>query len=386
MLLDDFFRQGRNLCRLVQAQDFPRLAEANLSVCQILHRFFRQSQQTHVVRHRLSRHSNPRANLLLGQIKFFAQQPESFRLFQTIQVLSLQVFDDGHLGGLLLGDPPHDRRHRFFSRHLRRPAAPLAQNQYIAPCFFRRTHHHGLHHSIHANGIGQLLEQLLIKQIPRLIRILVNMIKGDVAHHIRRHTPRLHLRNHSTRGLVWGGHCGPPDSFVLNRCFGMTCRPRLRITSNHRCRRSLRRRPAARAHSLSPVIPNEVRNPMVRRSPAGMNRSFNSDTSRTTRIHSSRSTTCDHPRAGKQRFQPAPQGAPLLGFFLVLGSIRRLFPQSTNPAAHLLSRSRSRSSHSVRSLQANHFDAHRGTARLSDSAILSEAKDLCHPRNLHRLH
>jgi len=130
---------------------------------------------------------------------------------------------------------------------------------------------------------------------------------------------------------------------------------------------------------------------MVRRRSAAMNRSFNSDTSTTTRIHGNGSTACDHARAGKQRFQAAPQRAPLLAFFLVLGNIRRLFPRSTNRAAQLLSRSRSSSSHSVRSLQANHFDAHAGTVHLAESAILtsnsvilSEAKDLCQPRNCHR--
>ena len=129
---------------------------------------------------------------------------------------------------------------------------------------------------------------------------------------------------------------------------------------------------------------------MLGRSTAGMNRSVNSDTSSTTPVPSSRSAACDHPRAGKQRFQSAPQRAPLLGFFLVLRNIRRFFPRSTDRAAQLLRRSRSRSSHSVRSLPANHFDAHVGTADLSDSAmqtsdsvILSEAEDLCHPRNFH---
>ena len=81
---------------------------------------------------------------------------------------------------------------------------PLAQNQNVAPVFFRWTHQNRLHHAIRLDRISQLLQSVVILYIPRLKRILIDIRNRQIDHQIRWH-PRLRLRINSD-GLV--GCCG----------------------------------------------------------------------------------------------------------------------------------------------------------------------------------
>ena len=132
-------------------------------------------------------------------MKNLAQLSKGVRLFQAIQILPLQVLDNGHLRRLLVGDLAHDRRNRLFARELGRAAAPLAEDQNITS-ILARTHHDRLHYPIGADGFRQLLQHLRVKPIARLIRILLDIVEPNRQHQVSRRRPcrlRLNLRQNN---------------------------------------------------------------------------------------------------------------------------------------------------------------------------------------------
>src|SRR5207245_1223931 len=77
---------------------------------------------------------------------------------------------------LLVRDAAHDRGDRRLSRQLRCPAAPLPENE-DKTSGWRCPDHDRLHDSVRADRIRQLLQRLIVEVLPRLIRVLVDLIE-----------------------------------------------------------------------------------------------------------------------------------------------------------------------------------------------------------------
>jgi hypothetical protein len=109
----------------------------------------------------------------MGQREFVDQPLQRARLFERIQILTLDVFDQGHRDGRLVRDAADDRRDFGEARHLRSAPTPLAGNDLVVLrpahswrgcCAGRgnvdRTHDNGLNDTLGFDRIRQLLQRL----------------------------------------------------------------------------------------------------------------------------------------------------------------------------------------------------------------------------------
>src|SRR5260370_42114902 len=95
--------------RLFQAQEPGRIANR----CSILSGFCR--------------------NLFLGQVKFICQTFVGARLFDRVEVLALNIFDQGYLERRLIANLTDDRGHSAQAGSLRRAPSTLAAENLLTP-------------------------------------------------------------------------------------------------------------------------------------------------------------------------------------------------------------------------------------------------------------
>src|ERR1022692_1611230 len=301
VLGDHFFRNLLDVLFVLQPQNLSSIAKAKPVLQHVAHHLLWKPQQPHVIRNRFPRHSDPVRNLRLRQVKLRAQHPERLRLLDAVQILPRHVLQHRHLRRLLRRKPTHQRWDRVLPRHLRSPQPPLAENKDVTPFLFSRTHHHWLHHPMFLNRVPKLLQHLLIKHIPSLVRILLNQLNGNIRHHVGWHSlsPNRdnfgHLLVWHWLGdcrLVWGGRCCPP---CLDR------RRSRRFQSAHH-------RPVAPLipPPKSLVIPNKVRNLLL----AAVTTALDGTTTTARRRH--------NPRPRQQRLQSPTQSPPVLHLLLFL--------------------------------------------------------------------
>jgi hypothetical protein len=81
-------------------------------------------------------------HLLLGHVELAGEAVEGAGLLHGIQVGALQVFDDGDLHRLLVGDLAQDGRNRRFAGALRGHPAPLSGDE-LKAAVGQRAHQHG---------------------------------------------------------------------------------------------------------------------------------------------------------------------------------------------------------------------------------------------------
>ena len=105
----------------------------------------------------------------LLQAEFIDQAQIGFRLFDRIEIVALDVFDDGELELLLFGRIPYDDRDGLESDPLGRLETPLAGNELIALAF--ATDDERLQDPVFFDRQGKLLELGIIEVEARLVRI-----------------------------------------------------------------------------------------------------------------------------------------------------------------------------------------------------------------------
>jgi hypothetical protein len=81
------------------------------------------------------------------QAKLLLQPPERIGSLDRVQILTLDILDDGPLGGRLVIDIPNKGRHPFKPGRGRRTPTPLAGDQLEPPIGASGSHDDGLHHS-----------------------------------------------------------------------------------------------------------------------------------------------------------------------------------------------------------------------------------------------
>jgi len=85
---------------------------------------------------------------------------QALRLFQRIQVFALDVLDECHRGGRLVGHVAHQHRHAVQPGQARRAKAPFAGNDFVlarvCPCA-EAAHQDRLHDALRLDAFGQLV-------------------------------------------------------------------------------------------------------------------------------------------------------------------------------------------------------------------------------------
>ena len=111
-------------------------------------------------------------------MKFLNQPIESLRLFYGIEILALQIFDEGDFHGFFIWDVLNDDGYAMHGHELSRSPATLAGEQLKtrpAPADDKRLDNSGA-----ANGLRQFVESGLGEACPRLIGARVNQIDIDL--------------------------------------------------------------------------------------------------------------------------------------------------------------------------------------------------------------
>src|SRR6185369_16017859 len=168
-----------------QSQKNARLAEAKLAAGKVALNWLGEFENTRVVGHRLARDSYALTDLLLSQAKVAAEPCISLGLFQAVEILALQVFDDGHLGGMLIRDAADNGRNCGLASNARCTATALAKDQDVT-AISPRAHDDGLDHTSGFDRRGQLGQGSFIELPASLIRVLSNQIEIELHDSVRR--------------------------------------------------------------------------------------------------------------------------------------------------------------------------------------------------------
>ena len=84
------------------------------------------------------------------------------RLFQRVEVFALDVFDQRHGGGGLVGHVAHQHGHAVQPRQPRRTKAPLARDDFVLArvlSVHQTAHQNRLHDALGLDGFGQLIQR-----------------------------------------------------------------------------------------------------------------------------------------------------------------------------------------------------------------------------------
>ncbi len=108
-----------------------------------------------------------------------ARKPlEGARLLHRVQVGALQIFDDGDLHRLLVGDLAQNGGNRRLAGNLRGAPAALAGDELEAAAR-QRTNQDRLHHSVGGDGGSQLGQLLFVHLRPRLEGVAVDLVERE---------------------------------------------------------------------------------------------------------------------------------------------------------------------------------------------------------------
>ena len=104
----------------------------------------------------------------MGVLEFVEQAADCLGFFERIEVLALNVLDQGHGKRILVGDVAQHDRHLIESGHPGGPKAALARDDLVAigP---ERAHDDRLHQSVLADRCSKLLKRAFIHARARLI-------------------------------------------------------------------------------------------------------------------------------------------------------------------------------------------------------------------------
>ena len=92
---------------------------------------FGEGKQAQRISNRGSVLSYGLGDLLMGQSKIIDELSVAFRLFDGVEVLALEVFDEGEREQLLVGNVPNDGGNRSPTQSSRCPKTPLARNEFV---------------------------------------------------------------------------------------------------------------------------------------------------------------------------------------------------------------------------------------------------------------
>ncbi len=137
-----------------------------------------QAQEAEGVRDRGAVAAHAARDLLLGEAELVLQPVEGLRLLDGVELLPLDVLDEGQLEELLVGDVAHGDRDGGEAGRLRRPQAPLPRDDLVA--LAPPPHEDRLHDAALADRCGELGEPGGVDGRARLERVRVEGPDGDL--------------------------------------------------------------------------------------------------------------------------------------------------------------------------------------------------------------
>ena len=160
----------------------------------------RQVEQAQQVRHRRARAADGLRSLLVRELEFADQARERERLLERVQVLALDVLDEGERDGVLVVDAPQHRRDLVQARHLRGAPAALAGDDLVALRLARRrradrAHDDRLDDALGLDRVREVRERFLAHVHARLVLAARQEVHGDLQELLaRRRRARLRPR------------------------------------------------------------------------------------------------------------------------------------------------------------------------------------------------
>jgi hypothetical protein len=100
------------------------------------------------------------------------QALQALGFFQRVEVFALDVLDERHGGGGLVGHVAHQHGHAVQPRQARRAKAPLARNDFVLArvlALDQAAHQNRLHDALGLDGFGQLVQRALVHARARLV-------------------------------------------------------------------------------------------------------------------------------------------------------------------------------------------------------------------------
>ena len=143
------------------------MAGGDVSVSGKLSHLFGQAEETDGVRDGRTGTADAGRGLLLCKTIPGDEQLQAFRLFDGVQVFTLQVFDEGDLHRLLIGHFPDDDGNRGEAHHAGRSPPAFTGNQLIG-AIVHGPDQHGLEDAVGFDGLRQLLQSLLVEGLTGL--------------------------------------------------------------------------------------------------------------------------------------------------------------------------------------------------------------------------
>ena len=107
-------------------------------------------------------------HLILGKTAAVNQRLQPLRFLNGIQILTLQVLNNGDLHGLHIGQFPDHHRHLSQSGDAAGSVSPLTGYQLI-PAAGQGPHQKGLQHAVLANTLRQFLQRRFVKGLSGLL-------------------------------------------------------------------------------------------------------------------------------------------------------------------------------------------------------------------------
>ena len=138
-----------------------------------------QVKETECVGDRASVHAHTLCDLLVAQAELVDEPPKRLGLLHRVEVLALEVLDDGPLGKLTIIQVPHNGGHSVEPGQLRSPPATLTGNELVTAGRIRPDHNR-LHQAVLSNGLSQTCQLVLIDGLSRLIGAGTNRVDPEV--------------------------------------------------------------------------------------------------------------------------------------------------------------------------------------------------------------
>jgi hypothetical protein len=117
-------------------------------------------------------------DLLLREVKFVGKALEGVRLLDGIEILALEVLDEGHLHRHTLGYVADDDGHSMHLSALRGTPAALACNQLITLALLADDER--LHDAAGTDGLSEFIERVFAEARARLIRARIDQVNVGV--------------------------------------------------------------------------------------------------------------------------------------------------------------------------------------------------------------
>ncbi|MNM93953.1 hypothetical protein D3C81_1063410 [compost metagenome] len=138
-----------------------------------------QVQQAQQVRHRAARTADRLGGLFVRELEFADQPHDALRFLKRVQVLTLDVLDQRHRGGGLVGHVLHEHRHLVQARNLRGAEAAFAGDDLVAVRLGHAAHEDRLHQPLRADAGGQLLQRALVHARARLVLARLQLLQAE---------------------------------------------------------------------------------------------------------------------------------------------------------------------------------------------------------------